>query len=462
MTERLFSTFQIAQLLGATLEVVNQWVDSGALSPCRMPDGTVQITESALVSFLTGQGIDLGQLLAGVEEPEPATSSETLPVRQLESPKPEPSDKSPWEAILADAIRRGAQSIHITPRRDRVVLQMRIDGQLLDQSDFDSPLGDDAKQQIITSVLNLAGADTDPAALARPLNSEFTHKTGAAEITLGVSAIPTVHGAKIVIRLPLPEADLKLLGLSQLAESQLAQLLGADGLIVVSAKRRIGRDAILGAMLQTADTNGTSVIAVGDFAAPASDSTSLLRIDSAAGLTYSTATAGIERQDADAIVLGELRDPITTSNAFEAAHDGALVIAGTNVVSAGQVIEELRSMGLENWPLGNTLKAVVEQIVVSVLCEHCRSRKDDSSPYEPKGCDRCGQSGWSGRIVLSGIVFVANRLAQLVRNGESIEQINSTIAESCPESLARIAQNAVDTGITTRAQVDGILRHRAD
>ncbi len=462
MTERLFSTFQIAQLLGATLEVVNQWIDSGALSPCRMPDGTVQITESALVSFLTGQGIDLGQLLAGVEESEPATSSKALPLRQPEPAKPEPSDESPWEAVLGEAIRRGAHSIHITPRRDRVTLQMRIDGRLQGESDFGSHLDDDAKRQIVRNVLDPADPSIDPGALARPLNSESAHKIDGRDITLGVSAIPTVHGAKLVIRLPQPAADLEMLGLSRTAQSRLAQLLRADGLIVVSAKRRIGRDAILGAMLQTADTNNAGIIAVGDFAAPASDNASLLRIESAAGLTYSTATAGIEHQDADTIVLGELRDPITTRNTFEAAHDGALVIAGTNVVSTGEVIAELRSMGLEDWPLGATLKAVVEQIAVPVLCEHCRTRKDDSSPYEPKGCDRCGRSGWSGRTILSGIVFIEDRLAQLVRNGESIAKIKSAIAEAHPESLARIAQDAVDTGITTEAQVAHVLCPSAD
>ena len=106
-------------------------------------------------------------------------------------------------------------------------------------------------------------------------------------------------------------------------------------------------------------------------------------------------------------------------------------------------------MGLEPWPLAATLKAIVAQASVRTLCEHCDG-----------GCDRCGQTGWSGSTVLSGVVFIEGQLAELIRTGGSAEQFQRAIAQTAPGSLAHTAHLSVDTGITTPAEIARILRRR--
>ncbi|MDP6634297.1 MAG: ATPase, T2SS/T4P/T4SS family [Phycisphaerae bacterium] len=516
MTERLFSTYQIAKLLDTTLGSITRWMDNGSLRFHRISDGTTRITESALIDFLTEQGINLGEVLAKAGYTKVSTSGdsedaerqeyspqeapddpdETVtdlapaesiddepdqaiapPPEQLNTIAPAPADESPsvtvplqppeiprpdmqadqiCDAIFADAAAQGAQTIHLTPGRDRLVLQLRIDGALRDKLNFDSNLTDDLRTKIVACVLKRANPDIEPDTLSVPISAEFTQTIEGQDVALRLSALPTVRGARLVIHMPSPTADLELLGLDDSSAPRLEKLLQADGLILVASKRRTGRDLALQALLNATKTNGASVITIGGNSTPGLDNVAHLHIDPPAGLTYATATDAVKHQDADAIVLTELRDPETALNAFEAAHDGSLVIAGTNAHSARQAITQLRAMGIESWPLGGTLKAVIEQASVPLLCEHCKQQSDNSS-YEPVGCGRCGHTGWAGRTVLSGIVFTDGQLADLIRTGAPNEQIEHAVAQS-PGSLARVARTAVARGLTTPAQTARILR----
>ncbi|MDP6546665.1 MAG: ATPase, T2SS/T4P/T4SS family [Phycisphaerae bacterium] len=426
MTERLFSTYQIAKLLGTTLGSVAQWMEKGSLNFCSMPDGSVRITESDLIKFLTQQGIDLGEVLAkaGYTKVETVGSDSSLLPRPISlgtagnlteaattTEPPEPVDDEPSEepsisqmvdaarpdlraeqvcdAILADAVRSDAQAICLTPHRDHLVLQLRIDGALRDKLNFDHHLPDDLRRQTIACLLNLANPDVDPENLTVPLTAEFTQTIDDREFSLRLSAIPTAHGPRLVIHLPPKTADIESLALEDAARTRLEELLQADGLILVAAKRRTGRDLMLRALLNAADTDGRTVIAIEQNPAPDMDNVVQLQINPAAGLTYAIATDAMEHQDADTIMLTELRDPETALKAFDAAHDGALVIAGVNATSAAEAITELLAMGIEPWPLGGTLKAIVDR------------------------------GGRSDRAAPSGVTFVEGQLAETIRHNRT-------------------------------------------
>ena len=477
MTERLFSTYQIAKLLGATLGSVAQWMDKGDLNFCRMPDGSAQITESDLIKFLTEQGIDLGEVLAKagytkVAATDAEDSSPTQPVsdetddaitetttslttndaitneseqhqsdqdeadddetdsdeaeqdeaeqdeadgdetdRTDDQPHPletAPSDKSPRETtpeqpletarpelraedicdeILTEAAAQNAQTIHLTPRPDNLLLQLRTNGRLHDKLNCNRHIPDTMTPQIIACLLQRANPDIDPENLPGPLNAEFSHSIDGRDVRLRVSALPTVHGTRLVIHMPRQTADIESFDLEDTARTQLEKLLQADGLILVAAKRRTGRDTILQTLLNAADTDRRIAIAIEQSPAPDIDNVVRLQIDPASGLSYAEAITGIEHQDADAIVITELRDPTTALKAFDLAHDGALVIAGINANSASAAISEMLTMGVEPWPLGGTLKAVVERIPLA------------------------------DRTMTTRVIFIEGRLSEIIRGG---------------------------------------------
>lgn len=492
MTERFFSTYQIAKLLGTTLDAVNKWMDDGTLNCTRMPDGSPRITESALIDFLTEQGIDLGEVLSkagyskvsddetgedtpetpAAEQPQPRPAEpETQPEADAE-PEPEPEASSEestdqpelraaqiCDAVFADAIAQGAQTVRIAVRRGRLLLQLRIAGALRDKPNFDVNLTDAMRREIAAHLLEIADPNTSIETLATPLCSEFTRTVDSRQTSMRISSIPTRQGPSFVIHMPPKPANLDALELDDEAKAELEAMLQSDGLIVVASKRRTGRDAAMQAMFAAADANAAEVLAIGPRFQGNADTISHLPTDPAAGLTYSAAADAIEHQDPDTVILTELRDPKTAWAAFEAAHDGALVIAGTNAFSADGAIAELRAMGIEPWPLGRTLQAVVEQAAVPMLCEHCK-RKIADSTCEPIGCDRCGGTGWTGKAILTGVVFVRDRLAELIRTAAPDKQILSEIADSQPASLARAAQAAVDRGATTADKVARIMTRR--
>ena len=497
MAERFFSIFQIGSLLRAAPGAVVEWMDKGWLNCTPAPEGTARVAESDLVRFLEGRGFDFGDELAGTFTAEqrdevyrrararraaaniassPVASSEPdepgQPDDRTEAPAPEieaeelslpeppqsvPAEAAPsgdlragqiCDAILADAVKHGAGAIHLTPHRDGLRLQLRINGSLHDKPNFDRRLSGGLKREIIACLLNRANPDIAPEDLAVPCSVEFTRSIEGSRLALRLSALPTVDGPRLVIRMPhRPAAGLDL---EDAARGRLEELLQGDGLIVVASKRRTGRDQTLRALLADADTDRRSAIAIEANSQPDLDDVARIQINPAVGLTYATAMAAMEYQGADVIVLAELRDPATALAAFDAAHDGALIIAGINAVSALAATDELLAMGLEPWPLGNTLKAIVEQASVRTLCEHCRGSEDR--------CDRCGQTGWSGRTVLSGVVFIEGQLARLIRTGGLAGQFERAISQACPDSLAHAAQVAVDTGVTTPAEVARILR----
>ena len=503
MTERFFSTFQIASLLRAAPGAVVEWMDKGWLSSTRTPGGAVQVAESDLVRFLEDQGFDFGEELSAavtaeqrdeayrralarkavangasdpvetetavaVSEPDedepnqpdepdedepnepPEGQAGELPLPEL--PQAPPVDAEPskpragqiCDAILADAVKQGARAVHLTPYRDGLKLQLRINDSLHDKPNFDRRLPDGMGREIIACFLNRANPDIAPGALAVPRSAEFTRSIEGLRLALHLSALPTVNGPRLVIRIPHRPAALVL---EDAARVRLEELLGGDGLIVVASKRRIGRDQTLRALLADADTFGRGVIAIEQNAQGDLDNVARIQINPPAGLTCATAMAAMEYQDADTIVLTELRDPAVALAAFDAAHDGALVIAGINANSAPAATDALLAMGLEPWPLAATLKAIVEQASVRTLCEHCDG-----------GCDRCGQTGWSGSAVLSGVVFIEGQLVDLIRAGGSIEQFERAISQAGGGSLAHVARAAVDAGITTPAEAARILR----
>jgi type II secretory ATPase GspE/PulE/Tfp pilus assembly ATPase PilB-like protein len=471
MPDRLFNTFQIAALLRTSPCAVDQWIADGQLRSVYTIKGAAHVSESDLFEFIENQGLDIrdapdqnpvtGQgdescCVAPTEDPEPIVEEAVEPVEpgqpdesdELPAPSPAPEPSGPQagqicDAILTDAIKHGAQAIHLTPQPEGLKLQLRINSDLNDKPHFGQRLPEELRREIIACMLNRADPDIVPGDINVPHSIEFFRPIEGVELKFRLSVLPTVNGPRLVISTPLG-ADVTLP--EGPAGVRLDELLRGDGLILAASKRRFGRDHTLRALLGRSETLGRSVVAIEQRIEPYLEDVVQVQLDSLQGLTYAAVAAELEHQDADTILLTELRDPSTASAAFNAAHDGALVIAGINACSASGAMVELLEMGLEPWPLGTTLKAIVEQSMVRTVCEHCHG-----------GCDRCAHTGWSGTTLLSGVVFIEGRLRELIRTGGSPEQLARAVAQTSESSLTDAAQAAVDAGVTTMEEVAHLL-----
>jgi len=236
MAERLFSPNQIARLLGATPTAVFEWMEKGWLNYRRIGQaGSIRITEGSLITFLRKQGVDLGDLLdktvpadqrAEVHREAQARQiasagrtistlahapraivkadgvEEVIEAEPVEAPAPDPRAGQVCDAILADAVKHGAEAIHLTPRGDRLDLQLRIGGVLRDKPHFAGRLPDALKTEIVPAMLTRADPDIDPAAMTAAHHGELTRRIDGREITAHFSALPTANGTRLVIHLP--------------------------------------------------------------------------------------------------------------------------------------------------------------------------------------------------------------------------------------------------------------------
>jgi len=477
MPERLFSTYQVANLLGATPGAVAQWVKNGWLTFQDSPDGPPRISRGSLIQFLRQRGADVAGIfpeaaaeVAAPEAPAPeAPAVEAPPVESrplaeffaaIRAATPAAMPDQIADAILADAIRCGAQALHLTPRREGLALQLRLGGLLHDKVHFSRRLPQGLGPKLLAHLMALAGLDPNT---PLPKSADFVRFVEGREARLHLSAVPTIHGPRIVIHLPQPPAaqGLLQLGMGETDRQRIEQILSGGGMVVVAAPRRPGPGGMLRALLAAADTADRSVVAVEKTAGPEVQGAARMRIDPGAGMTYAVALEAMGDQDADVILVGELRDPLTAAAALEAAHDGALVLAGMNVPGAPGAVGELLAMGLEPWPLAAAMQAVIEQAALRMLCDHCKKPAEQGTGLAActaAGCDHCAHTGYRGEIHLAAVLYVEGEVADAVRRGAPADQIAQAAERAGMRSLRQLALKEIRRGFSSPEEIARVLR----
>jgi type II secretory ATPase GspE/PulE/Tfp pilus assembly ATPase PilB-like protein len=248
MAERLYSTRQVADLLGATPATIDTWIAHGWLPSEHLPEGSVRVSEAGLVRFLRDRGINLEEIMARVsvsETPQPAphagetaTEPEHGAPQADSSPEARPDEtgrgtpasgqtaEAVLHAILQDAARRGASDVYLEPQADGLALRMRIGGRLFEKANFKARLPESLRQELMAcarSVARLGAGDPERGQqAARPLQLD------GQTLDLLVSTSPGAHGETVAIHLSRPQAardPLAELGLSPEQLARVRQLL---------------------------------------------------------------------------------------------------------------------------------------------------------------------------------------------------------------------------------------------
>ena len=621
MQDRLFTIYQVADLLGATSNQVLGWIRNGWLPSQRLPDGPVRVSEHGLIQFLKGRGIDIMQLMvstavkdggrplprpgadAPAAEAEPTASpgepfmllpddsppeptdeadgDEGLAVREmltgtrpvpqepaggdaaddpfppLEPPAdkadepdeaddtglpveglaPEEDSAEPWdraededegegqgegvpqppraeapppaeapaepqpqaqaskpveppeplppapgraeqvaEAILADAVARGASHVHLETSPDGPVLHVRIDGVLRPKPRFGDRLPDELAPALIEALLGWAGVA--PSEAHRPRSGRFARTIDGGEVTFELSSLPTTHGPRLVLavrdaRAPAP--DLAQLDLPAEAREALCGALARPdgGLVLVAGPSYAAAGPVLGAMASFVAAQGRSVLTVEADASGPLPGSCRSRVEPLEGYTFSDAAAAMLAQDADAMLVAQLRDPRTATAALEAALAGRTVLAGVRAATAGEAIDLLTEMDLEPWPLSSALSAVAAVRTVRRLCDACKQTAEvpadqaaglgiDPAPLAGRlcravGCARCGGTGYAGVLRLISVLVPDEGIRRLVRSRAGVAALAAAGREGGVEALRRLAARRLADGQTTLAEVARVL-----
>lgn len=364
--------------------------------------------------------------------------------------------------LLEKAVELRASDIHIEPFRTGLVVRMRVDGLLRNIPVVASVL----PQAIISRVKILAGLNIAERRL--PQDGAARAQIGRSEIDLRVAIMPTQHGESAVIRLLPKETGLlaiEKLGFSLPDEAKLRELLMLPhGMIVVTGPTGSGKTTTLATMLSVLNEPTRKILTIEDPVEYELQGINQSQAKPAIGLTFATALRSFVRQDPDVIMVGEIRDSETAQIAIHAALTGHLVLTTLHTETAAAAVPRLLDLGVEGFLLKSTLRAVIAQRLVRQLCDRCKTQRKLSpvdfatdprygavglkvgeAIFEPGKCERCGGTGYRGRVG----VFEVLQVTQDVRHLINVQTDSISIDRA-----------AMQAGMTTMVE-DGVAKCRA-
>ena len=364
--------------------------------------------------------------------------------------------------LLEKAVELRASDIHIEPFQTALVVRMRIDGLLRSVA---APVGV-LPQAVISRIKIIASLNIAERRL--PQDGAARLRVGRADIDIRVAIMPTQHGESAVIRILPKDRGLLVvdrLGFAPPDEASLRRLLKLPhGMIVVTGPTGSGKTTTLATILSILNEPIRKILTIEDPVEYEIPGVNQSQIKPAIGLTFASALRSFVRQDPDVIMVGEVRDAETAHVAVHAALTGHLVLTTLHTETAAAALPRLLDLGVEAYLLRSTLRAVIGQRLVRQLCERCKSPKtlneadfaDDprlatlgfhsgETIYAPCGCERCGGTGYRGRLGVFEVLELDDDLRALI--GEKTDGL-------------KIDQAAICAGMTTMLD-DGIAKCRA-
>jgi len=372
------------------------------------------------------------------------------------------------EIILKTTILAGASDIHIEPTENNCVVRGRIDGMLNETFIFDKDI-----YPPLASRMKLL-SNMDIAEKRKPQDGRFSATILGKEFDFRISTLPILNGESIVIRI-LDKSKVMIniedLGMHPNNYKKFAKAMKAPyGIIFVTGPTGSGKTTTLYAALNAIKNVATKIITVEDPVEYQLNLTQQVQVNQKAGLTFATALKSILRQDPDIIMIGEVRDSETLRIAVQAALTGHLVFSTLHTNDAVSAITRVMDMGIEPYLLSGSLVAIEAQRLVRKLCPYCKEKTtlpqalfDDIKHYLPQkyqfykhhGCEKCSQTGYKGREMLSEILPVSEKLSSMIAQGESKKAIHD---QAVSEGFTDMFQDGViraSNGITT---LDEIIR----
>lgn len=365
-------------------------------------------------------------------------------------------------AILSESLKEGASDIHIEPYEQQALVRFRLDGVLrtvLTPSVQITPL-------LISRIKVMAKLDIAERRL--PQDGRMTVKLAGRSIDLRISTLPSNHGERVVMRLLDKQAgqlQLDDLGMPEPIKQQLDELIARPhGIVLVTGPTGSGKTTTLYAGLQRMDRTGRNIMTVEDPVEYDLPGISQTQINLKAGMTFARGLRAILRQDPDVVLIGEIRDGETAEIATQASLTGHLVLSTLHTNTAAGAIGRLQDLGVDGFLLASTVRGVISQRLVRRLCSACKALEstdaysreliggDMASLFQPRGCELCNQTGYSGRQALFELVAVGPELQRLIHDGAGELALEQQIRESVP-SLRRAGFDLVAAGETTIAEV---------
>jgi type IV pilus assembly protein PilB len=380
-------------------------------------------------------------------------------------------------SIILQAAEDGASDLHFDPQDDALVVRLRIDGVLHEVQRIPKRLAAG-----VTTRLKVL-AKLDIAERRKPQDGRISLNAKAAGrlLDIRVAVLPTVEGEGVVMRLldkSKRAPTLTELGLSDEMRAQFEEIIRKPtGALLVTGPTGSGKSTTLYAALTEMNRPEVNIITVEDPVEYRLPGPNQVQVNPKAGLTFATALRSILRSDPDIVMVGEIRDVETAKISIESALTGHFVLSSLHTNDAPSALTRLNEMGVEPFLTGSAVTAVLAQRLVRKLCTHCcemymatrqemlearfsaeqAASADGVALYRKKGCPRCNQTGYKGRIGVYQLMIMSEELSRLAAQHGSREELERAALEEGMKMLWDDGLAKVTSGLTSIEELARVL-----
>ncbi|MCC7081317.1 MAG: type II/IV secretion system protein [Burkholderiales bacterium] len=372
-------------------------------------------------------------------------------------------------ALLVDAVKRGASDLHLEPEYAFLRIRVRIDGVLEQVRSLHKTYWPGIAVRIkVMSEMNIAETRA-------PQDGRISLTLNGRPIDFRVSTQPTIHGENIVLRVLDREKSIISLDKMNLAPESLPKLqlmlARPEGILIVTGPTGSGKTTTLYSLLAEINDETVNIMTLED---PVEYPLNLMRqtsVNEAIKMDFANGIRSIMRQDPDIILVGEVRDQETAEMAFRAAMTGHQVFTTLHTNSALGAFPRLLDIGIQPDIMSGNIIGVIAQRLVRVLCSFCKeaylpspeerkllgSREvGEVSLYRSVGCKQCADKGFKGRMAIMEILLMDGDLDELVARRATTRELR-TLALSkgfrplADEAIARVLDGSTTIGEVSRA-----------
>ena len=411
---------------------------------------------------------DVGKILAQVQESDVQVEKRADQEVDLEKEAGESPVIKYVNLVIQNAVKEGASDIHIEPSDKKLTVRFRIDGELY--SMMEPPASMSAA---IASRLKIMG-NLDISERRLPQDGRIRCIVGGRKLDLRLSTLPTQYGEKAVMRiLDTRSINVKLedLGFDEnTMENWKNQVNKPHGIVLVTGPTGSGKTTTLYSSLCTLDKTSMNISTVEDPIEYHLDGITQCQTHDKIGMSFAKALKALLRQDPDVIMLGEIRDQETALIAVQAALTGHLVLSTLHTNDAPSSITRLVNIGMEPFLVGAAVNGVLAQRLVRKICSNCKTEREPSEEMKEflalqgydatrifmgKGCDRCRNTGYSGRVGLYELLVVDDQLRDIIARNPNVAELRRLCAE---RGMVTLRQDGLKKASLGRTSVEEVLR----
>ncbi len=381
--------------------------------------------------------------------------------------------------IITNAIDNKVSDIHIEPRLSGYIVRYRKDGML--QKVLDIP------PKVETSVIARFKvlARMNIAEHRRPQDGTFSIKYKSGSYDFRINTLPVSGKEKVCIRVLAPavslnaeDKNIKLIGGTEEDVKKIKNMVSCpNGIILTSGPTGSGKTTTLYSVLKSLNDEDVNITTIEDPIEIKLEGINQSQINAKAGITFASCMRAILRQDPDIILVGEIRDYETLEIAISAALTGHLVLSTVHTNSAAATVTRLIEMGAKDYLVSSTLSGVIAQRLVRKLCDDCKEEyfateeearqiiHDENEIkefikkpiYRAKGCNKCGFTGYKGRLGVYEIMAINKEIKKLIATGAHDLEIEEAAVKNGMKTLNQSCINHILNGVTTISEFIRVL-----